>query len=307
MTSRLAMLASLTLLGWAATARAQPQAEGELAQVQELVVYARYGEAIERARQLLERTDLSAADRNWALEIIATAQIANRESRAANQTLEQLYQRDPGHRLHDADASPPVLSAFARAREAASTPLEVTVLHDPPPLRGREPPRILARVERGDDAVAELRLAYRTEAEAGFSHVVMNRQEDGGWAARIPVVGQADRPIDVAYYLAALAPSGIELGRVGSPSEPLQLQIPAAELISSGVPRDDGQPMNDLVVMPVEDEDEGGSIADEPWLWILVGSIVVAGAVTTGVVIATTQDQGGPEAGTLGVVMLVAP
>src|SRR5690606_11782132 len=127
------------------------------------------------------------------------AQLANRQQGDAQQTLTLLYSRDPGHRLTDPDASPPVISAFARAREAQPPQIPVRIEHVPPTLRVRQAPELRVRIGEGADAVAELRLVYRIGAEAP-SRVVMTQRADGSYIARIPVVGDASSATDVAYH-----------------------------------------------------------------------------------------------------------
>ena len=154
------LVIALPLLPGAASAQ-----EEELSAIRELIFQARFEAAVQQANALLERSDLEAAERNAALEVLATAQLANRQDGPASETLRLLYSRDPGHRLTDPDASPPVISAFARAREAAPTPITVSLQHEPPALTRREPPSIEVRVAEGADAIAELRLVYRIAGE----------------------------------------------------------------------------------------------------------------------------------------------
>jgi hypothetical protein len=261
----------------------------DLAGVREQILYASYPDAIAAAQRLLARTDLSAADRNVLLELLATAQIANRETDAARVTLSTLYARDPGHRLDDPDASPPVVSAFARAREAHPAAVAVSVEHSSPGvLATRESPVIVARLTGAADAVHEIRLAYRHSGEPGFTRVVLNRRDDGTWSGRIPVVGSTTSAIDVVYYLTAVAPSGAELATRGTESDPLSLRIPADA--------------PDLAIR-TDEPPRGGDVASEPWLWVLIGTVVVGAGVGIGVGVALGSQ--GPEQGTLGIVMLM--
>ena len=118
----LGFAAALALLGAAGPAAAQDEemtAGDELEAIRELTLYARYREALDAVEPFLARTDLTAEQRNSGLEVKAIVHLAIREQRPAQETLELLYRRDPGHRLSDADASPVVVSAFARARERA--------------------------------------------------------------------------------------------------------------------------------------------------------------------------------------------
>ena len=298
----LAVLTTLALLACAplAVARAQETPETALASVREMILYARYQDAIAAARAAVDRDDFSAAERNTALELLATAQIANRQVSDATQTLALLYSRDPGHRLTDPDASPPVVSAFARAREAHPALVPVVMQHQTPRLAGREPPTILVRVSEGADAVAEMRLAYRYVGESAFSQVVMNPRPDGSWMGRIPVVGRADSSIDVAYYITALAPSSTPLASEHSEADPLQLRIPAEAPSAAAAAAASAGGSSDLE-LGSQSGGGGGSVAEEAWFWILIG-VIVAGGVTAGVVVATLPQ--GPESGTLGTIFL---
>ncbi len=248
--------------------------DAQLAAVREHVQQARFSDAVTAAQALLERSDLSPASRNAALELLAVAQLANRRADDADRTLQLLYSRDPGHRLSDPDASPPVLSAFARARESRPNPITVRLEHDSPTLTRREPPELTVRIAEGDDAVSEMRLVYRMGSESP-SRVVMTRRADGTYVARIPVVGDASTATDVAYHLTAHAPSLAPLAEVGTAAEPLQLRIPAEAAVqaTTTVP----------TPLPVA---------------------VAAGAVTTGILLGPAQE--GPERGSLGSVRLMS-
>jgi len=281
------------------SALAQSQSiDAEIAAIREQVLYASYPDAIAQATTLLARTDLSAAERNTGLELLATAQIANQDPAAASATLRTLYARDPGFRLTDADASPPVISAFARAREAHPEAIRVTLSHSSPgTLPRRESPTITVHLLDGVDAVDEVRLAYRHAGDAGYSRVVLDHRPDGSFVGRIPVIGAGDQPIDVAYYLVAVSPSGSELGRLGSEAQPLALRIPSDAPRTSSVTFD---PSRDAPPAPAQG---GGDVTSEPWFWILLGVVVVGAGV--GIYFGVDAATRGPEPGTLGVVTLM--
>jgi hypothetical protein len=288
-----ALSALVVLAPRVATAQGDP-----LAGVREQIMYANYPEAIAGANAVLARTDIDARTRNTALELLATAQIASRAADDARATLATLYARDPGHRLSDPDASPPVISAFARAREAQPRPVDVRITHRTPILARRESPSIEVSLASNADAVDEVRLVYRQGSEAGWSRVVMNRRPDGTYAARIPVVGPSDQAVDVAYHVLATAPSGAELAHAGTEAEPLSLRIPpeaTTAIVAAG-------PTIDPTAGTGPTEPSGTNVAEEWWFWTLIG-VVVVGGVVTGVVVGT-QTQGIPD-GTLGTVVLM--
>lgn len=287
-----ALLAFSIALLVSAAALAQDATDAAIAGVREQVLYASYPEAIAGAQAILARTDITAAQRNAALELLATAQIATQQTAEARVTLTTLFSRDPGHRLTDPDASPPVVSAFARAREAHPAPVVADLQHrSPGTLAVRESPSIEVRVGSAADAVEEVRLAFRHSGESGYTRVVLNHRADGVWTARIPVVGATDQAIDVAYYLTATAPSGAELGHLGTEAEPLTLRIPADT---------SGAISGDPITLPVTPA--GGDVTSEAWFWVLLAVAVVGAGV--GIGFGVNEATRGPEAGTLGIVVL---
>ncbi len=270
---------------------AQDSTDAAIAAVREQLLYASYPEAITGAQQILAGHDISAVQRNAALELLATAQIATQQADAARTTLVTLFSRDPGHRLTDRDASPPLVSAFARVRESHPAAVVADLQHrSPGTLATRESPSIEVRVGAGADAVDEVRLAFRHSGESGYTRVVLNHRPDGVWTARIPVVGAADQMIDVAYYLTATAPSGAEIGHLGSEAEPLTLRIPPAS----------GAIASEPITAPVTPA--GGDVTSEAWFWVLL-AVAVAGA-GVGIGLGVNEGTRGPEAGTLGIVVL---
>jgi len=274
----------------AGPASAQQDVGARLDEIQEMVLYARYPEAIGAAEGLLQQEGLPARQVNAALEILATAQIANRDEDAASETLRRLYARDPGHRLSDPDASPLVQSAFARARSGAGETVSVELLHESPgALATRESPVIEVRLGENGDAVDEMRVQYRYAGESRFATAVM--AVDGGIArARIPLRGGSDAQ-SIEYYVEALAPSRATLETLASEAEPLSLTVPEESAVAGG------GILADSTDDPGTASDEEGSVIGEWWLWTAVG-VVVAGGVVAAILIAGSQD--GPPDGSLG-------
>src|SRR3990167_7148625 len=98
------VLCGALVLGLGSRASAQPAGEpaAELATMRERATAARFDEAVTPAPRFLARHDVTAAQRNVALEVLASAQIAEHMP-GAQDTLDLLYRRDPDHRLADPD------------------------------------------------------------------------------------------------------------------------------------------------------------------------------------------------------------
>lgn len=267
-----ALVVTLTLSNPGARAQDAP-----LDATREHVLYARYDEAEVSARAALDRHDLTAAQRNELLELLATAQLANRNEDDARATMRTLYSRDPEHRLMQRDASPPVVAAFARAREEHARPLDIDLSVDSTWLGSNaelgNAVRVMAHGNEHGDAIVELRLYYRDGAHGAFTRLLMDNVGNGIWSVEIP----ANRTrIGVEYYVEALAPSRHVLDQSGSPTAPLSRATPWPEVASAG--------------------------EDDAWIWGLVfGAVALVGAgVAVGVVLA----QPGPEQGSLGTLVL---
>jgi hypothetical protein len=278
----MATLGLVLHLAFAGLASAQEAAPDQaLAEIREMVLYARYREALDGIAAYLQRTDLGAAQRNAGLELLATVHIAMRDQAAATTVLQQLYARDPGHRLSDPEASPPVLSAFGRARSNPPPRVQVELQHEPPRLDQRRPPLVEVRLGAGADAVAEVRLRYRQGDDTGYTTVVLRSGSEGVMSARLPVLDRSEA-YDVQYVLEALAPSGEALATRGSEAEPLSFTMPAAAATPVAVDTaDDARPV------------AGGGGDDLIWLWTTLGVVAVAAGVTIAVVVAMDGPQGG--------------
>lgn len=304
---RSALVLAVAIFVPAGLAAAQPSsAEAALTSLREKVLYAQYDEATSEAQALLARTDLSARTRIIALELLATAQIGTNNARAATQTLATLYSRDPGHRLSDPDASPPVQAAFARARAARNTPVAIRLEHSPPSaVAPGVAPELEVQVAEGSDAVEEVRLSYRERASDAFATVVMART--GSTArARIPVGPSAGR-YEVQYFIEALAPSLTRLGSVGSSEQPLAWSGAAV----AGAPSEEASTSHRAPIVAGEerrvivDDEGGGDLLESPWFW--VGVVAVVGAGAAGGYVLFGPPSEGPAAGSLGTVRLSPP
>jgi hypothetical protein len=282
---------AVLLLG-PAVAQAQTTAEEDLAAVREQVLHATYRSAAPAVDAFLARTDLDAAQRNAGLELSAIIRLAVRDEAGAARALAELYGRDPGHRLHDPDASPVVQSAFARAREGAA-PIPVTLESATEArLARRGAPSVSVQITAGEDAVHELRISYR-HAGGGRWSTLVARPEGGAASVTLPLTTDAEEET-LEFYVEALAPSSTVIGTLASAAEPRSVTVPRAEIVAAAG-ADDDEPVTSTT-------SGGGNIAEEAWLWVLVGVVVVGGGVGVGVGIALSQP--GPTDGTLGNVTL---
>jgi len=267
-------------------ALAQDGPDDQLAAARELVLHASYRPALSAAQTYLERADLSAAQRNAGLELVAIIHLALRDEVSARQALAQLYARDPDFRLSDPDASPVVLSAVGRAR-AQARPVTVTMAHDPPLLTRRRAPLISVRLEEGADAVAEIRMHHRVRGSTNVETVVMRIGQQATAEGRLPV-STDPAAYRAEYWLEAVAPSGYVLARRGSAAQPVGIDIPI-------------ETVEVRVETRTEVVETQADIASEAWFWVLVGLVVVGGAgAGVGIAFATQ----GPQDGTLGTLQL---
>lgn len=289
---RLAGIMAALLLAIAFPAAAQQAPDAQLAEIREMALYARYREARDACQAYLGRTDLDAAQRNAGLEVLVTVHIAMRDQDSARQVLEQLYARDPGHRLSDPDASPPVLSAFGRARANPPAPISVALEHTPPSLTERRPVTLEVTLGEGRDAVAEVRFNYRQGDDTDFTTTVTTVDEAGFARVRLPVLDRAEA-YEVSYYIEALAPSGAALSSSGSEPEPLTFSMPEARATQTGGGGDPGEPGS---------RPSGGEDLTAVWVVLAIVGVLAVGGAIGGYFIA--QEVTKPQDGSLGNVAL---
>lgn len=286
------VLAALVVVTSTVSPVAAQEAGPALDEIREMLLYARYREAIDAAQQYTARGGLSARDLNAALEILATAQLATRD-RSANETLSRLYMRDPGHILSDPGASPTVQAAFQRAREETAEHVTPELMHQPAPLEQRRAPVIEVQLAEHADAVDDLRVSYRQEGEPRFTTVTMDVDDQGIARARLPLAEGTEAYV-IEYFIEAAAPSGAVLSRLGDELAPLTSSIPEAPAVAAG---GGGVMLGGGGGPAGRDEDEGGGVLSQWWFWTAV-VLVVGGGVAAGILL-TREDEPAMQ-GTLG-------
>ncbi len=242
----------------------------ELDLLQSEIVHARFRSTLPRIEAFLARRGLEAEQRNRALEMLAVVHLALRQEQEAEKALDNLYKRDPEHRLTQLEAGPMVQAAFSRAREQERESLRVMLhLEKPNPGPKAGPLSIQVRVSEGANAVHELRLWFR-DARGEFVDLLMSRPSMNRARAEVPLLQTGGSHLE--YFVEAVAPSGYSLALLGATEHPLKAELPnAASLLSAlGQPQD---PSRDTA-----STDEDGGIASKWWFWSAVG-LVVTGAV----------------------------
>lgn len=197
----------------------------ELAALRAAVEHAQFELAQSDARSLLARDDLSADQRNDTLELLAIAQIAARDEVAAQDTLRELYRRDPEHAPKLRDPGPQVEAAFARAHSTprATPRVEITTaaVRD---AYGRT--RIELSLGEGRDAVESVDLFATAAGES--MHLVADVVRDAKLALTLPALPPAlmrGAEPRLSLYVEARAPSGFVLGRDGTRDAPLVVRL----------------------------------------------------------------------------------
>ncbi|UJR87334.1 MULTISPECIES: hypothetical protein [Sandaracinus] len=285
----LAALAAATIASFdivVAHAQTRPPDE-ELAEIREALLHAEYRPALRRAIAYLERTDLSASDRNAGLEVLAIIHIALRDDDAAQAVLHELFERDPGHRMSDTDAGPMVRSAFVRAREMAH-PVAVRLeaercsFDDTADTWTAE-----ARVTEAVSAVATVRAMARHQGDVEWATAELELAPDGEIRVRVRASPGDERLVE--YHLSALSPSGATLGQLGSPESPIVCN-----------PEEETAPPDALVVdpdlsPPSGPVDQGAQM--EWWPWLVAGIVAVGAGVGIAAGVVVAEESARPSLG----------
>lgn len=268
-------------VAWASPLAAQSsEAAAQLTAIRAQLRQAGFREAASAITTVLARTDLSAAQRNEALELDAIVSLARRDEEHASAALRTLYERDPGHRLSDPDASPVVQGAFARAREAAH-PRPIVLETTSAAFLGRNAPVVALRVAEGLDRISELRLNVRLVGAPRFTALVVPPEPDGRATATLPL-GSDPGVQTFEVYVEALAPSGTAIGTLASEAAPLRIEVAAVEVVA---------PVVTQIVREETETPRGSDVTGEWWFWTLIGVAVVGAAVGVGVGVAASQPH----------------
>jgi hypothetical protein len=309
------------------------EADKKLAEIEEQILYARYGEARDPLKAMTEDATLSARQRVRALELMAILQIATGDDAGSRATLKDLCSRDPDHRVDDPDISPKVAAAFTKACKAVISHVNVQMENIVPTRELlRQQPVVKVRVIKYLDAVDVIQVHFKQGDQSEFEKVSIVPDAKGIAQAPIPPLANQGE-YDINFFVEALAPSGARIGRMGSAETPLRVTVPAAKSCTDPkdaacrcefFPKTPGCPYcfehpeeaecsNDPCVRDAgslectcsqdpaaegcEERRESGSVFGKWWFWTIAGAVLVGGAVAGVILLSPTDD---PLEGSLG-------
>ncbi|MBX7192578.1 MAG: hypothetical protein K1X94_10995 [Sandaracinaceae bacterium] len=286
---RLVALA-LALALWVASPPLEAHAQRADAQARSLLDQGRtqyadldYGEAVDSLNEALRRGGGDDAFRAEVLETLAFTYFVMEREAAAREALSALFSLDPYYVVREPSGSPRVARFVESVRAASVRDAAI----DPELTLRTELPRAAradVSVEIAISAptpVTRVAVVFRTDISASWQRVeAAPTAERARYLAVLPALGEAS---EVSLYVEGRDARGRVVSRDAGPLAPRSLEVTAPDR------RDQGQ---------------GGDLASEPWLWIVVGAVVVAAGVGLGVGVALAD--GGIPTGTLspGVVQL---
>ena len=229
----------------------------------------RFEEALQTFSAALVRANNSEADRRTIYRYLAFTYHALSRDEEAEGAYRSLLASDPS--FVPTGVSPRVKSFFEgvtqrweqEGRPGTPPPAPVSIVHRSP-AQAKKGADVELRSFLKDPArrVTQLILAYRQGTKEVFKRVTATRDAEG-FSATIP--GQDVRPPLVEYYLEGLSEAGLPLASRGDVEAPLRIAVPAAKQ---------------------------GGIATKWWFWTIIGTVVVAGAITAVVLATRSPSQG---------------
>ncbi|MEM9194891.1 MAG: tetratricopeptide repeat protein [Myxococcota bacterium] len=261
----------LSLVGSVAPASALAQRSNPLVQQgQQQYEELRYEEALQTLSAALIRADNSREDKSTIYALLAFTYLALGREAEAEGAYRGLLAVDPAFEP-DSALSPRMRTFFAGVRErweadgrpGLPPPAPVQIRHRSPPQgEAGDPIELEASIEDQGARVQELVLAYRRGSEDVFQRVTAVR---AGNAFRATIPGDAVAPPLVEYYFEGLDGSGLPVAARGDVAAPLRVAVP----------------------------EESSSVFTQWWFWV-GAAVLVAGAVTAGILIANASSDDPP-------------
>jgi tetratricopeptide (TPR) repeat protein len=281
--SRLALplLAFLALAALVTPPRVEAQRAGE--QARRLLDAGRahyaeleYAEAVDALGEALRAAERDDAFRAEVLETLALTCFVMEREEAARDALRQLFALDPYYLVREPSGSPRV----ARFVEAVRGTLVRDAAIDPGVTVRSELPR-QARADRAVEiavvtasSVVSAEVVYRTDTSASWQRVQARGGDgEGRFVAELPALPEAS---EVSLYVEARDARRRVVARDAGPLAPIRLEVGT---------RTRGP------------ERQEADLASEPWLWIVIGAVVVGAGVGIGVGVGLSSE--GVPTGTL--------
>jgi tetratricopeptide (TPR) repeat protein len=232
-----------------------------------------YGEAVESLTTALRLASRDEAFRAEVLETLAFTYFVMEREDSARETLGQLFALDPYYVVREPSGSPRV-SRFVEGvrastvRDAAIDP-EIAVRTElPRAARADVSVEIAITVPAPVTRVAVL---YRTDTSASWQRVdAAPTAERARYVAVLPALGEAS---EVDVYVEGRDARGRVVARDAGPLAPRNLEVTAPDRRGGDA--------------------RGGDLASEPWLWIVIGAVVIGAGVGIGLGVALS-DPGIP-------------
>lgn len=279
----LAMLVSLALALCipSGMALAEQSSSPELQRIESFMDEAEFEQALELVNGELKRPNLSAEMKGRLYELQGLLHLYLGEEAEAQDSFRSLLKVAPNYRLQK-DESPKVKALFEEAREemAAKISSKLRLRHPrPAPAVPGEPIRVEIELESPPEGITA-KLFYRRDGERNYSSTrFMETDDPGRWAALVPALSLGSQSEDdvsgkaLEYFIEVQGPAGSLLAIAGKRDAPLAVPFAAA-----------GAPEGAAV-------SQGSPWYKKWWVWTIVG-VVVAGAVTGGILYATSSQTG---------------
>ena len=245
-----------------------------------------YDEALKQLESVLARSDLSAEERNRALEMEAACRVYLGDRDAALAGFASLHRRDPGWRL-SGDYPPRVRSVYDEAFRQRREPIRVELRPTPGPAVRQGV--LTIQLDAGADAVDRLWLVVARPAGEEVRRLFV--AVGPSFEARLPEdLVLEGRPLD--YTIEAHAPSGHVLARRNDRWTPeLSYVEPDPRLVPPVFPP------------PPPGGDDGPEAEsawyESWWFWTIIGA-AVAGGAATGIYFGLGAGADGPRDGSGG-------
>ncbi len=266
-------LALALVLFWAVPAHAQTgDAEELLDEGRRLYADLEYQEAQRVLTRALALEGLPDAFRVPVLETLGFVEVVLEDEPAAREAFERLFAIDPYYVVREPSGSPRVTAVVdaVRARVVPDAALDPDVtLRVDLPRAARRDGATEVRVTASARSVRSIAVFVRGDHDVAFRR--LDGTGDGPFVASIPAIAASE---ELELYVEGRDAREHLVTRSGSPLSPLHLPVTGAGTTS------------------------GGSIAEEWWLWTIVGVVVVGAAIGIGVGVSVTGEAQAP-AGTL--------